>query len=131
MYATSTTELLELSLGYMREHGHCKELYRGADETACMRGSMFSFLKVHQEFMMVPHPNDPLYREATALLAKVIQEQFPDRVDMRIGKHLNDIVVYYFNDHPDTTQADCELVFEKTILLSQDKQISTPDSLGV
>ncbi len=50
--------------------------------------------------------------QATETLASVIREQFADRLPQNA---LNDagMTIVRFNDHPDTTFADVERVFEK------------------
>lgn len=60
-------------------------------------------------------------KEAIQVVAKVIEEQFPERcIDGWGGEGLRTTpqrVIVVFNDHNDTTQADVELVFEKAALL--------------
>lgn len=59
--------------------------------------------------------------EAVTVLAAVIKEQFPERVHPAHMDTPRDAVVA-FNDHPDTTFADVERMFEKAELAWDEKK---------
>lgn len=54
--------------------------------------------------------------ECGEVLAGVIRDQFPDRVNGPLSAYSPErtrATIYAFNDHPDTTWEDVERVFEK------------------
>lgn len=53
--------------------------------------------------------------ECGRVLADIIREQFPDRASWMSasGESTPESIIVGFNDHPDTTFADVERVFEK------------------
>lgn len=78
-------------LDYIREHGWCKHLLENDNGQVCLFGA---------------GRNTYAPSGYSILLSEIITTQFPDRVDKESS-------VPAFNDHPDTTQADIELVLEK------------------
>lgn len=81
----------------------------------------------HLSDICVPHPlhnkdGEALFNQAAILISKVAGEQFPERKGSRYTDselHGNSSAFCFadFNDHPDTTEDDVIMVFEKAAIL--------------
>ena len=91
---TEPTEALERTLARLRRHGWCQHAYQDNQGRMCLLGAM------GESFVNCP--------PAEQVIEDIAREQFPAR--MPAGADFVN-----FNDHPDTTFADVELVLEKAI----------------
>jgi len=96
-------------LEILRRDGWCKGTVLNDSGERCLIGAL--------KLSPFAHPWDS---RIILIVDEVVREQFPDRIGGYKGRHIAD-----FNDHPDTTFADVELVLEKA-QLRFDEQVSPP-----
>jgi hypothetical protein len=95
---------------YLQKNGWTKHYMKDREGRVCMLGSIVGTAEINWNSSY--GWNWDTQRDLIVLMRDVILEQFPDRASKNPSDMLR--IISSFNDHPDTTEDDAELVFEKT-----------------
>jgi hypothetical protein len=100
--AAGAREMLE----YLREHGWCKGKMELTTGQACLRGAR----RCTGGEIGTAGLRTSMTIDLYSAMILIIQAEFPGRIDPESGVFSH---VAEFNDHPETTWADLEMVLEK------------------
>lgn len=107
-------DILRQTLAALRENGWIKN-YLCASNGVCINGAV-NIATTGNAMRFISNGAGEL-KGVREIIYKIVKEQFPERA---AKVHWRRMSPHEFNNHPDTTFEDMEMVLEKAILIAED-----------